>query len=319
MSRRPDSAAFDRPDGTLPRPATPRVQPRTPGLARKPADRVASPAYEGRTDLRDLAVVQLVRTRTGQSDRSCKGTAQWGRHRLAADSVEALRLVGAFGTVDAGDLAGTFRSARRLQQVVADLRRAGLLRVERFRRGRRVVDAASLTGAGKRLLERSVDPRERGDEGAQRYRTGPARRTQVLHDTAIFRAALREAKAIEALGGQVRRIRTGDDLQRLAWRRMESARRGGASRDDAQSAAAASLQLSLCDAKLTFPDVRIEYESQVPEPGSNGTGFVDVEVATPDYRESSLRAKTAAGFRIYTMNPDGSLRSDAPPIGSNRV
>lgn len=252
-----------------------------------------------------------VRIRLGRVELAGRGTAQWGQHRLPADSVEALRLVGTFGTVDVGDLADMFRSARRLSGAVSELQQVGLLRVERFRRGRRVVDAATLTRAGKRLMERLVDPRQPGDEDAHTYCAGPARGTQVLHDTAVFRAARREARMIEAVGGRIRRIRTDEDLQRLAWRRFQSARRGGATRENARAAVAESLHLSVYDGKLTFPDVRIEYELAGPG-GTSRTGrFVDVEVATPDYREPALRAKQAAGFRVYSMNSDGGLGLDA--------
>ena len=249
--------------------------------------------------------------RSGRVGRKGQGISQWGRYRLASDSVAALRLVGAFGTVDVADLAGAFHSARRARGSIAELQRAGLLRVERFRRGRRVVDAATLTRAGKRLMERSVDPRTLGDENVQSYRAGPARSAQVLHDTAVFRAARRETKAIEDAGGRVRRIRTDEDLQRLAWRRIESAKRRGAKREDAQAAASAALQLSIRNGKLTFPDVRIEFE-QAAGDGAAVCAYVDVEVATPDYRGPALRAKEAAGFRVYSMHSDGSLMLDAP-------
>lgn len=251
------------------------------------------------------------RIRLGRVELAGRGTAQWGRHRLPADSVEALRLVGTFGTVDVGDLADMFRSARRLRGAVSELQQVGLLRVERFRRGRRVVDAATLTRAGKRLMERLVDPRQPGDEDAHTYRAGPARSTQVLHDTAVFRAARREARAIEAVGGRIRRIRTDQDLQRLAWRRFQSARRGGATRKNAQASVAESLHLSVYDGKLTFPDVRIEYDPAGPDGTATIGRFVDVEVATPDYRQRALRAKQAAGFRVYSMNSDGGLGLDA--------
>lgn len=255
----------------------------------------------------------LVRAAPGSVNQPGRGITQWGRHRLAADSVEALRIVGAYGTVSVGDLTDTFGSVRRMRAAVLGLRQAGLMRVERFRRGQRLIEAATLTRSAKRLLERSVDPRDPSDEDAQSYRAGPARRSQVLHDIAVYRAAHREAKAIEAAGGSVARIRTDDDLQRMAWRRMERDRRAGASRKQAQAAAAAHLRLTIHGGRLIFPDLRIEYEPGSGNSGPGGREHLDVEVTTPDYREPALRAKSAAGFRVYALQPDGSLSSGTGP------
>ena len=311
MSRVPDSRSRDSTSGPALAPRRELASRESPARARKSLrKRPASSAP--RAALRDPAMEDLVEAQSGRVERAGRGTAQWGRYRLAADSIDALRVVGTFGTVDAGDLTGTFQSARRARGAISELERTGLLRVERFRRGNRVVDAATLTGAGKRLMERSVDPREPGNEDAQSYRGGPARSAQVLHDTAVFRAARREANAIEARGGRIRRIRTDDDLKRLAWRRIDRAKRAGATSAKAQAAAAASLDLSVHDGKLTFPDVRIEFDASAADQGMPGVGFVDVEVATPDYREPALSAKAAAGFRVYSMDADGSLRLDVP-------
>ena len=248
----------------------------------------------------------------GRVERAGRGTARWGRYLLPADSVEALRSVGSFGAVEVADLAAVFESASRARRALRDLRRQRLLRVERFRRGCRVFNVASLTKAGRRLMERSVDPREPGDEEAQRYRAGPARSAQVLHDTAVYRAARREMAAIEARGGRVVLVRTDDDLRRLAWRRAQRARRAGASAEEARAAAAASLRLTVRDGNLTYPDIRIEYERTPATGVAAAAAFVDVEVSTPDYRGPALRAKAAAGFRIYRMGPDGALRADSP-------
>ena len=250
----------------------------------------------------------------GRVERAGRGVARWGRYRLASDSVEALRTVGAFGAVEVGDLVALFESASRARRVLRGLQREGLLRVEKFRRGRRVIEAASLTGTGKRLIERCIDPRDPGDEEAQRYRSGPARSTQVLHDTSVYRAARREVGAVHASGGKVLRFRTDADLRRLVWRHVERARRAGADQRAAQAAAAAELGLTVNGGSLTYPDVRVEYERPVADGGMPATCFVDVEVSTPDYRGPALRAKAAAGFRIYRMDAAGGLRRAGPDL-----
>ena len=308
--RRPDGERRrDRRDAPPPPPARFRA---TATGRERPADGREPEAAGGgsRSAARGRATEVLCEPPLGRPERAGRGTAQWGRHRLAADSVEALRTVGTFGTVDAADLRGGFASARRAGRAVAELERAGLLRLERFRRGRRVIDAATLTSSGKRLLERNVDPREPGDGNAQGYRAGPARAAQVLHDAAVYKAARHACAEIEERGGSVRRVRTDEDLQRAARRVADRERQSGASREAAREAAASALDLSAQGGKLSFPDVRIEYDAPGAGPGG---AFVDVEVATADYRACALQTKAAAGFRIYRMDGAGRVSPDSLP------
>ena len=265
---------------------------------------------------RSLRRERLWKPRRGRVERAGRGSARWGRFLLPADSVEALRAIGTFGTVAVDDLTSLFQSARRARKALGELQRQRLLRTERFRRGRCSIEVASLTTAGKRLMERHVDPRGAGDENAQRYRARPARTAQVVHDAAVYRAARREVQAIEELGGRVVLFRTDDDLRQLVLRRTERARRAGAVERKAKAEAATSLDLTIRGSTIIYPDIRIEYERPSATDCPTGSGFVDVEVATPDYREPALRAKAAAGFRIYRIDADGSFSADSPVSGS---
>ena len=232
-----------------------------------------------------------------------RAMAQWGRFRLAADSVEALRTTGIFGTVELSDMTDLFESAGRAKRSVQELERDNLLRVERFQRGRRRIEAVTLTSPGRRLLERCIDPREKGNEEAQAYLSGCARSAQVLHDTAVYRAARCEMRRISAEGGVIRRIRTERQLRRIALCRVDAAKRKGEECCKARAAAAAELRLTVADGKLSFPDVRIEWER--PAARGSESDFADIEVTTADYRERSLSAKSAAGYQIYEMAADG--------------
>lgn len=232
-----------------------------------------------------------------------RAMAQWGRFRLAADSVEALRTTGIFGTVELSDMTDLFESAGRAKRSVQELERDNLLRVERFQRGRRRIEAVTLTSPGRRLLERCIDPREKGNEEAQAYLSGCARSAQVLHDTAVYRAARCEMRRISAEGGVIRRIRTERQLRRIALCRVDVAKRKGEKCCKARAAAAAELRLTVTGGKLSFPDVRIEWER--PAARGSESDFVDIEVTTADYRERSLSAKSAAGYQIYAMATDG--------------
>ena len=249
-----------------------------------------------------------------QVRRAGRGKARWGRHWLASDGVEALRTVGSFGSIECADLEGLFENTARARLVLRQLRAKRLLRIESFRRGARVLDVASLTKAGKRLLDRHVDPRDRGDDRAQRYRASAARSAQVLHDVAVFRAARIEMDSIETRGGRVLAIRTDADLRRMAIRR--AARPGPV---PAKAEIAAALGLTVRNGSVVYPDVRIEYEVPTADDREAAIAYVDVEVATRDYRKASLRAKADAGFRIYEMASDGTVHSTghrtAPAIG----
>ena len=232
-----------------------------------------------------------------------RAMAEWGRFRLAADSVQALREIGTFGTVELSDLTVLFESAGRAKRSVQELERDNLLRVERFQRASRRIEAVTLTSRGRRLLERCIEPRENGNEEAQAYLSGCAHAAQVLHDTAVYRAARCEMRRITSEGGAVRRIRTERQLRRIASCRMDAAKRRGEECCNARAAAAVELQLTVAGGKLSFPDVRIEWER--PAAHGNESGFVDIEVTTADYRERSLSVKSAAGYQIYEMATDG--------------
>ena len=254
---------------------------------------------------------EVLRGQAGSgASRRGRGLARWGRFRLAADSVEALRVAGTFGTVELSDLTEVFESARSSKRSVQELERDGLLRVERFQRGGRRIEAATLTSRGRRLLERCIDPRERGDDEAQAYVSGRAHAAQVLHDTAVYRAARCEMLRIAADGGEVRRIRTERQLRRIASRHMDAARRGGEDGREARAEVAGQLQLTVAGGKLSFPDVRIEWERPAVRGGESGC--VDIEVTTADYRESSLSVKALAGYQIYRMAADGRVTRQGP-------
>ena len=125
---------------------------------------------------REPATEILFEVPAGYRYRAGRGVALWGRHRLAADSVEALRTVGIFQVVRCDDLADSFSSAKRARSALRDIETRGLLRIERFQRGRVRIEIASLTQSGKRVLTQHVDPRDADDDEAQTYRSGSCMR-----------------------------------------------------------------------------------------------------------------------------------------------
>lgn len=237
---------------------------------------------------------------------------QWGRYRLTPESVGALRMIGIFRGACCDDLAVLFQSRSRSRQALDALEGYGLVVIERFRRGSAKLRTASLTSRGKRFLHRCIDPRDPGDEEAQTYRSGKASGHQVLHDAAVYRAAQRQIDDLEAQGRCVIRIRTGDDLQNLASRRLDRARRSGQDELEARAAIRSELDLEEHGGRFVIPDARIEYRDEGTCGRTAGSGSIDIEVVTSKYSSGSIRLKTEVGFQIYRMQADGSLAGEGP-------
>ena len=234
----------------------------------------------------------------------------WGSYWLPSDSVGALRVIGAFPGAACHDLANLFKTRNRCRRALADLKVSDLIRIETFWRGDTKLRVASLTYRGLRLVNRYIDPRRRGDERAQIYRSGPARDDHILHDAAVYRAAQIEIDALAARGTRVYRVRTGDDLQGLAWRRRQQARRSGRDMREARAAICEELDLVERNGRFVIPDVRIEYREPDGGSAATGTGTIDIEVTTPTYSADKVRTKAEAGFRCYHMQADGSLAEE---------
>ena len=231
----------------------------------------------------------------------------WGPYWLPSDSVGALRVIGAFPGAACHDLADLFQTRNRCQRALSDLKVSDLIRVETFWRGDTKLRIASLTHRGLRLVNRYIDPRVRGDEQAQIYRSGPAREDRVLHDAAVYRAAQIEINALAGRGMRVYRVRTDDDLHSLARRRTQRARRSGRDMREARAAICEELDLIERNGRFVIPDVRIEYRDPDGGGAATGTRTIDIEVTTPTYSDAKVRTKAEAGFRFYHMQADGSF------------
>ena len=276
------------------------------GGARDPARDPERPAPE--RDKRSRACIARHEVPLGRREPANRGFAQWGPYWLPSDSVGALRMIGAFPGAACDDLAGLFQSGRRCQRALSDLAASDLIGIETHWRGDTKLRIASLTYRGLQLLTRNIDPRARGDEQAQIYRSGPAHDNRILHDAAVYRAAQIEIHALAERGRYVYRVRTGDDLQGLVSRRTNRARGSGHDMRAARAAICAELDLVERNGRFVIPDVRIEYRD--PDGDSAASGTIDIEVTTPTYSDAKVRTKAAAGFRCYHMQADGSLAEE---------
>ena len=128
-------------------------------------------------------------------------------------------------------------------------------------------------------------------------------RAQLAHDTAIYRACGLERQRLLEQGATIRRIRLDGELKSTIARRSESARaRDGRRAADAERhRAARELHLPIdARGRVLYPDAQIEYTD------SDGqSGRVNIEVASGNYRQGSVRAKAAAGFRMHANGAAG--------------
>ena len=128
-------------------------------------------------------------------------------------------------------------------------------------------------------------------------------RSQIAHDTAIYRACRRERERLLERGARVRRVRLDGELKGTVARRSESARaRDGRRAADAERhRAARELDLPIdAQGHVLFPDAQIEYLD-----AEGRTGRVNIEVASGHYTAASVRAKAQAGFRMHANGAAG--------------
>ena len=126
---------------------------------------------------------------------------------------------------------------------------------------------------------------------------------QLAHDTAIYRACGRERQRLLERGAAIRRVRLDGELKSAVARRSESARaRDGRRAADAERhRAAGELGLPIDEqGRVLYPDAQIEYTD-----ADGRSGRVNIEVASGHYRQGSVRAKAAAGFRMHANGPAG--------------
>ena len=126
---------------------------------------------------------------------------------------------------------------------------------------------------------------------------------QLAHDTAIYRACGRERQRLLERGAAIRRVRLDGELKSAVARRSESARAkdGRRAADAERHRVAGELGLPIDEqGRVLYPDAQIEYTD-----ADGRSGRVNVEVASGHYRQGSVRAKAAAGFRMHANGPAG--------------
>ena len=139
-----------------------------------------------------------------------------------------------------------------------------------------------------------------GMDSGQQTHAGIAKRGELAHDTAIYRAGRAESARIAERGGGVRRVRIDAELKSRIAQATEKARveKGHRAADRARFRMAEELGLPVKDGKVLYPDAQLEYDD-----AEGRTGRCNIEVATEHYRAGEIAAKAAAGFQMHGNGP----------------
>ena len=133
----------------------------------------------------------------------------------------------------------------------------------------------------------------RGLDPGQEIRTARLRRSEVAHDTAVYRACRKEYRRLLEQGTVIRRVRLDGEFKSAVARKSESARAkdGRRAADAERHRVAEELGLPIdAQGRVLYPDAQIEYTD--PE---GRTGRVNIEVASGNYRARSTMPKRPPG------------------------
>ena len=218
----------------------------------------------------------------------------------------ALADIGIYGTVSVRDLAEAHFGGHpyTTRRAVNAWTREGLAKESTAKGPKgRPFKVLTLTRKGAAAI-RDLDAGQGLDPG-QHIRSAARllQHAQLAHDTAIYRACGRERQRLLERGAAIRRVRLDGELKSAVARRSESARaRDGRRAADAERhRVAGELGLPIDEqGRVLYPDAQIEYTD-----ADGRSGRVNVEVASGHYRQGSVRAKAAAGFRMHANGPAG--------------
>ena len=152
----------------------------------------------------------------------------------------------------------------------------------------------TLTEAGVRRARQCAA--EQGFDKQQQVWTGLVKKSELSHDTAVYRAAQIESRRLLDQGARIRRVRIDAELKKHVARATETARakEGKQAADAARIKAAQEFELPIRDGKIVYPDAQIEYQDS-----EGRSGRVNVEVASEHYSGKTIAAKAQAGFQMH--------------------
>lgn len=231
-------------------------------------------------------------------------------YELNGEDSRALATVGAFRVVPERELGGDRDDAPDCD-TVAHLRDEDLIRTIALDQH---AQAVVLTDEGRDLLD--ANRRERDEGESQAFDAGVNRPRELDHDAHLYAAYREEEARLRQEHGhvEVRRIVLEQDLKRDYQNFLQDRNRdradsdGRPDRDEEEIRRwAQDHELPYFDARMHFPDFRVEYEVDGRE------RHQDVEVLTQHYRGGHAAGRARAGFRLYSVHTGGGGRSTPHP------
>jgi DNA-binding MarR family transcriptional regulator len=210
--------------------------------------------------------------------------------------------VGRFRTISASDLSAVRYGNRAslMERDVKHLVKEGLVEqrtVPVDSKGAKLT-VFTLTRKGRDIVRRSMTT-----ESGQAIYHGFVKTREVVHDAALYQMFQAEAGRIERNGGRVRRVALDYELKKRAYSPLAKARDlAPLAYAERQQEIAQENGLQIVDGRLVLPDIRVEYETADGE-----ERYIDLELATANYRAAHIRGKAAAGFRVYAQAKGGHL------------
>ena len=228
------------------------------------------------------------RHRSGRRNRTRDRIDFTERKRNALDDVATYRVVSVRDLVEHRFGGNAFSARKGIDALIED----GLLEEHTIRiKSGKTFRVLTATNKGRRKAWGSRQ------HSQQRYWSRLAKPAEIRHDTAVYRAARSEIAKLHKSGAVVNRIQLDYEMKARVSKIAEQARakQGKKAAHDAKLQAAQQMKLAVDEqGKVHYPDARIEYQDQ-----EGGTGRVDVEVTSGNYRSKSLQSKMAAGFKMY--------------------
>lgn len=221
---------------------------------------------------------------------------------LNANQRQTLWDVGRFRTISASDLSAARygKRASLMQRDIKHLVKDGIVeqRTVPVDSKGATLTVLTLTRKGRDIVRRSMTT-----ESGQAIYHGFVKPREVVHDAALYKMFQAEAGRIERNGGRVRRVVLDYELKKRAYSPLAKARDlAPLAYSERQQEIAQENNLQIVDGRFVLPDVRLEYETADGE-----ERYIDLELATANYRAAHIRGKAAAGFRVYAQAKGGHL------------
>jgi hypothetical protein len=217
------------------------------------------------------------------------------RYQISPAEMDTMRQIGRFRTIPTEDLA-RFQYGGKTAEMSEDLgslRAQGLIQQRTLWTGAKgeKLNLIVLTKTGREILEG-----QEGSGSTGRLYAGFVKAREVRHDAAIYRMYHAEAARIERAGGRIKRIVLDYELKQKIYKPLAKIRPKVTPAQYAKTQAEVAAQngLKVVRGRILLPDLRIEYET-----GEGAVAFVDLELATRDYRGAHMRGKAEAGFKMY--------------------